>query len=152
MVNVKKKKHAEELFMLGFDQRKIAGYIDTSEQTLSKWSNDGQWAEKRIESKKLKKNISERIERLIDRQLEVMEAVVSGQRETDTYTPLDKGQVDALSKLFSGIKQKEIGFAQQVVLLTDFLDFAQKQNLVLAKQIAPLIELFIAQKRQNQND
>lgn len=145
-----KKRHAEELFMSGhFSQEKIASIVDVTSQTMSKWANEADWREKRLSSSNLKKSIADRIHNLIDHSLEVMEKEVESQRNDGLLKTLDKGQIDALSKLFSGIKQRELTFTQQVVLLTEFLDFAQKQNLAAAKQIAPIIELYIAHRRQD---
>lgn len=152
MSNAEKKKHAEDLFMSGkFSQEKVADILDITPATMSKWATEGEWREKRARSSTLRKSISDRILQLIEHQLDVMEREVELQRQDSIVKPLDKGQIDGLSKLFAGIKQREMTFTQQVLHLTEFLDFAQKQNLALAKEIAPLIELYIAQKRQ-END
>jgi predicted transcriptional regulator len=150
MTNAEKKKHACELFMSGkFSQEKIAAIVDVTPPTMSKWVNEEGWREARVRSNSLRKNIADRILILIEHQLEVMEREVEKQREDVIFKPLDKGQIDGLSKLFAGIKQRELTFTQQVVLLTEFLDFAQKENLAVAQQIAPMIELYIASKRQD---
>lgn len=145
-----KKKYSEELYMTGkYSQDKIAKMLDVSPQTMSKWSSEGGWFEIRARKQSLKKSISDRISILIDHQLAVMERAVENQQGEGELKALDKGQIDALSKLFAGIKQKELSFTQQIVFLTEFLDWAQKQNLMLAKQLAPLIDFFISQKRND---
>lgn len=138
-----KEEIAKELFFSGFSQKKIATIIERSEQTVSRWAKKNGWQDERLELESSKTSIESRIHNLIDHQLWVLEEKVKEARESGHPLPIDKGEIDALSKLFASVKGKEISFVQKVKLITDFTEFINTEDPAIAKRIVKYSERFI---------
>jgi len=134
---------AKELYFQEFTQKRIADLIEVAEQTISRWAKKGNWAEERAERMNSKESIQNRVLKLIDYQLWCIEKKVTQAMEEGTPTPIDKGEIDALSKLFAGVKEKEIGFVQSVKLITKFTDYINTQDPKVAKGILKYADEFI---------
>lgn len=141
-----RKKCARELFMLHKSQKAIAELLDVSEQTVSGWVTKEGWGEDRAEATSLRKSISSRILKRIDYNLTVLE----NNQDKEGKIPDDKGIIDALSKLFSGVKQREMNVQQQLVCLTNFLEFAQVHQFAATKSLIPLVQPYL--EKQHNND
>ena len=134
---------AKELYFQEFTQKRIADLIEVAEQTISRWAKKGNWAEERAERMNSKESIQNRVLKLIDYQLWCIEKKVTQAMEEGTPTPIDKGEIYALSKLFAGVKEKEIGFVQSVKLITKFTDYINTQDPKVAKGILKYADEFI---------
>lgn len=143
MTQNNKEDAAKELFFSGFSQKKISSIIEVSEQTVSKWVKKNGWDEDRTELQESRGSIENRIHRLIDHQLWVLEEKVKEARNDGHPLPIDKGEIDALSKLFASVKGKEISFVQKVKLITDFTEFINTEDPTIAKRIIKYSEQFI---------
>ncbi|MFC0182526.1 hypothetical protein ACFFJX_08115 [Pseudarcicella hirudinis] len=86
---------------------------------------------------------------LIDYQLRYLEQQKDKAIQEGKLVPLDKGQIDALSKLLSGIKQKEMTFAQIVNNITELLGWLQTEDIALSKALVPFTNKFINLKKDN---
>lgn len=148
-----KQRDAEDLFFRDYSQKRIAEILGVAESTVSDWVTKFGWGEKRASRSSVKKSSEDRILKLIDYQLLAMEqraeihlATLEGDGEF-ALPSLDKGQIDSLSKLFSGIKGKELTFAKKVEVITEFFDLVQSKDLDLGKQLVPLVDAYFAQIR-----
>ncbi len=138
------KEIARELFFLDKPQKTIASIVKKSEQTISKWVEEGNWDEERALQKASEKGIKKRILALIDYELQVIEEETQAmRREGGKLKHIDKGHVDALSKLLSGVKSKELTFAEKIKLVTDFTEYIADQNPTLAKELIKYSDSFI---------
>lgn len=141
-----RKKCARELFMAHKSQRSIAEILDVSEQTISGWVTKEGWGEERAEATSLRKSISSRILKRIDYNLSVLE----NNQDKEGKIADDKGIIDALSKLFSGVKQREMTVQQQLMCLTNFLEYAQAYEFESAKKLVPIVQPYL--EKQHNND
>lgn len=141
-----RKKCARELFMAHKSQKAIAELLDVTEQTVSAWVNKEGWGEERAEATSLRKSISSRILKRIDYNLSVLE----NNQDKEGKIPDDKGIIDALSKLFSGVKQREMTIQQQLICLTNFLEYAQTHEFEAAKKLIAVVQPYL--EKQHNND
>ncbi len=149
MTKDEKKNNALDLFIeYGFSKKKIAKFIGVSVQTISAWAEEDDWDETRAKRLKIEKNMKMRIHRLVDHTLEVFESEIQDQHEKGEIKHLDRGQIDGLSKLLSGIKTKEMSFNDSVKLLTDFAGFVNGFDNALAKLILPYTDSYISELRK----
>ena len=146
-----KEDSAKELFFSGFSQKKISEILETSEQTISRWVKKYGWDQERIKLATSKESIELRIFKLIEYQLWVLEVKAEDAMAHDRPTAIDKGEIDALSKLFASIKAKEISFAQKVKLIADFTEFINTEDPEIAKRIIKLSEQFIYKLKDDYN-
>jgi ABC-type xylose transport system substrate-binding protein len=134
---------AKELYFQEYSQIRISNLIDVSEQTISRWVKKGDWAAERAERMNSKKSIQTRIQKLIDYQLWCIEMKINQCMEKGIPTPIDKGEVDALSKLFAGVREKEVGFVEAVKLITKFADYVNTQDPKTAKMLLKYTDEFL---------
>ena len=152
------KQAAYILFLNGFNLKEIATIIKTSYHTVSKWSSDAHW--KRIKAEKifLEQTSQERIWGLIDYQLKIIERItkVRSRKLNESVDPeqlksmlIERGDIDALQKLFTTIKGKEISWDQMVKLTRDLIEYLEKNHFELAKTLAPLASDWLNEKREH---
>lgn len=138
------KEIARELFFMDKPQKTIASIVKKSEQTICKWAEEENWDEERALQKASEKGIKKRILALIDYELRVIEQENEENLKTGgKLKHIDKGHVDALSKLLSGVKSKELTFAEKVKLVTDFCEHIADQDPKLAKELIKFSDSFI---------
>lgn len=148
---LQKEDAAKELFFLELSQKKISGIIGVSEQTISRWVKKGGWDAERAERTTKKESIENRVLKLIDYQLWVLEQKAEEARNSGHPLAIDKGEIDALSKLFASIKAKEIAFAQKVKLIADFTEFINTEDPAIAKRIIKYADMFIYKLKDEYN-
>lgn len=135
------------LFMAGISNQEIATTLGVSDTTVSNWVVKGEWREERASGMAQKETIERGILNLIDYQLEALNKQVKTNRDVDDVRPLDKGEVDALGKLFATVKGKELTFAQVVGVVREIVQHLTKHAPDLAKAIVPHTNDYLATKR-----
>lgn len=147
---------AEVLFDNGWNQKQIAEIIGRSEKTISLWAKEGEWREARQKEQLFDGTSKERVQKLIDYQLRVLERI-SDIQETLLEGNFDladvqklllqNGHMDGLSKMFNAIKDKELAWEDYIIIireLTEFLNQKGFQHLNLAQ---PFFNDFLQEKR-----
>jgi hypothetical protein len=148
------KDNAEELFLNdNWSKQRIAMFFKTSANTITKWGVEGEWDEKRLRQNKIKKSLNLRIYEAIDYQMEVIEDYYRDQRKQKEKNgtllkELDKGQVDALSKLSASIKTRELTLVQSINFLRKYHDFVKEQDELLAQKMFPYSDNYIQALRE----
>jgi hypothetical protein len=161
---------AKDLFMLGWDQQEIARAVNVSQTTMTKWATVGSWREERAKKYGMDETRSDRILNLIDYQIEVLENFSKENRANhaafkdflrtnpgDEPTPqqiaegrlqlLDKGHIDALSKLFATIKGKDMPWSNYVNMTRELIEFLSNRDNALAKSLVEHTDAFLMHKR-----
>ena len=136
------------LFMLNVPNVDIARTLDVSDTTVSNWVTKGGWREERASGMALKKNIQDSLLGLIDYQLEALNKIKDENRESGNLKLIDKGDVDALAKMFSTIKGKELTFATLVTVIRELIEFLNQKSPDLAKAIVPYTNEFLLTKKE----
>ena len=148
-----KKEAAEELFLKGLTGVEIARILDVSENSVSSWSTDGQWRMKRANLQAQKSGRMEMVSEIIDYQLQATRQRIETNRKNAADTsqplqPIDKGEIDAISKLFATIKGKEITWAMYVDVIRELMTFISNKNHDVAKMVDPYSNEFLYNKRE----
>jgi predicted transcriptional regulator len=144
-----KKEAAKILFDSGWEQKRIAEMMKVSEVTLSKWATEGNW-KKKLAQKSLSKEVAEDVVwELINYQLKALKQLKDKweKEKKEDLKLLDRGDVDALQKLYTTVKGKQIEWAQVVTIIKEFIDDVQERDLDTAKRLLPFAESFLNRKR-----
>ncbi|WP_420582078.1 DUF1804 family protein [Reichenbachiella sp.] len=141
---------AQILYNEGTDQKQIAAVMEVSEQTVGTWKKKYDWDRKRVEHTLAKETAEESLWELINHQLEVLKYRKEENRKKpkDEWKLIDKGDIDALSKMFSSVKGKQLEWSNYVKISRELLDFIQSDSLELAKALTGPLQNFLANKRK----
>jgi predicted transcriptional regulator len=140
---------AKELFFLGWDQNRIAATVDVTPATLSKWVTVDGWREERAKKYSIHDSISNSLLELIDYQLSAIKEKVKGYKDEGSMKLLDKGEIDALSKLFAGVKQKDISWTHYVNVCRELANHVATKDPDFAKALIEFTDVFLMQKRES---
>lgn len=138
---------ARDLFMLGRDQQYVARVLKISQTSMSKWAKEGNWREQRSQKYSLEESRADRMLGLIDYQIEALQNLTEEHRKTGKLKLLDKGEIDALSKLFATIKGKDVSWSQYVNVTRELIEFISTRDNELAKLIVEHTDAFLLHKR-----
>lgn len=161
---------AKDLFMLGWDQQEIARAVNVSQTTMTKWATTGSWREERAKKYGMDETRPDKILSLIDYQIEVLDhftkeslANHSAYKDFLRANPgqeappelvaagrlqlLDKGHIDALSKLFATIKGKDMPWSNYVNMTRELIEFLSGRDNDLAKELVTHTDAFLMHKR-----
>ncbi|MFC5408015.1 DUF1804 family protein [Larkinella bovis] len=146
----KTKQIGKELYMLGKPAQEIARMLDVSTTTVSNWTTKEGWREERASKLSQKKTIQDSLLFLIDYQLEALsEKVRKNREEMDELPLLDKGEIDALSKMFAVIKGKELQWSNVVDVIREFGEAVNRKDPDFAKALVPFMDDFLLFKRES---
>lgn len=150
-----KKSAAQELFNAGFEQNRIAAILDLAVNTITAWKQKHHWEEKRAVKNMAREVAENRVWKLINYQLKVLDMQVDAledklkRKEIEELKPLDKGDVDALQKLWTTVKTKQLDWSIIVNNATDLLSFLSERDLELSKKLTTHIDDYLNFKRTN---
>lgn len=149
---------ARILFNEGVSQKEIASIVGVTEKTITTWAKQGTWDKKRSENNLQKQTSEEGVWELINYQLKVLKRIKEVQEEDldncenlkDIKAKLiDRGDIDALQKLFTTIKGKELEWTQRVKVIREFTEYLEIEDMKVAKEVMPLANQFLNEKRNN---
>lgn len=142
----KEQRAAWVLFREGIPQNDIAAIFGKSEKTISAWAIKFEWLAKRNEYQLSLDSKQERIQKIIDFQLRVLDRITEqreliledeglGEAELQKLL-ISKGDIDAFQKLWTTIKFEEQEWSAVVRTIHVFVEHIQKVDLELSKQVA----------------
>jgi DNA-binding XRE family transcriptional regulator len=152
---IDKEKAGQELYNADWPQKDIARILDVSEKTVVNWKQKNDWDKKRA-----KKNMAEEVSEdgiweLINYQITALkmkknrfEEQLSKEEITDLPV-LDKGDVDALQKLWTTVKGKQLEWSTVVRIIRDFVAAISEKDNDLAKSILTHTDEYLNFKRKN---
>lgn len=122
--------------------------LKLSETTVSSWSNRYAWKQRRSSEAMTREAAEATIYELIDYQLKALKAR-KDQWEHEAQTnkqplPLiDKGDIDALQKLFVPVRQRQQSFSAIASSVRELMDYLQGVNLEVAKLMLDHVHTFL---------
>ncbi len=141
--NTLKREWAKELYCKNeYTQKEIANKVGISENSLSKWVNEGHWDTMR---KTLLTTNSEILRDLYDT-LDAMRKEAKKAATDDD--PATKPDSDGIYKMALAIKKLQVqtGIGEVIETAQGFVKFVQSENLELAKEITKWFDLYIESK------
>jgi HrpA-like RNA helicase len=141
---------AQVLYNEGIDQNEIAKVIGVSETSIVNWKKKHDWDRRRVQHVLAKETAEETLWELINYQLSVLkfkkEQMLKSPEENRKL--IDKGDIDALSKMFSSVKGKQLEWSNYVKICREVLEYIQTEDLELAKSLNAVLTVFLANKRK----
>lgn len=152
---IDKKSAAQELFNAAWEQTKIASILELSEKTISDWKKKYRWEEKRAKKNMAQDVAEDHVWELINYQLQALKAKKDKfeeqltNKEIDALPALDKGDIDALQKLWTTVKNKQLDWSNLVHIIKDFVGFLSERDLKLSQDILNHTDDYLNFKRKN---
>jgi transcriptional regulator with XRE-family HTH domain len=138
---------AQELYLTGWTQAEIARTLKVSENTISKWSAQMKWGEKKTRYNLLEENSLQMLMSVFDYQATCLYKIVEQRIENDNYEPLQGGIFDALNKAYKPIEPQFKDFKAYAKITRELLDHIQANNIQIAKDVEPIVSQFLNEKR-----
>lgn len=146
---MEKKDAARLLFLDGWEQKDIAKLLGVSENSMSKWARTGNWHDRRVASQLFETTSTETIRELIGYQLEALRRKKDAMVQEGQYNLLDRGDIDALQKLFTTIKRGELKWDDHVRTMRRFMEYLQGQDAELAKRVIEHADTYLNNLRHS---
>lgn len=153
------KQDAYRLIKAGFKQKEVARLLGRSENIISTWAKKENWRDKITEDNLFQETSEEKVRKLISFQLKVIEKIAEKREATLSETNdieelqnllISPGNIDALQKLFTTIKSKEIEWAQMVKIVRDLTEYVEVHNQDLARELSVIANDFLNERRKEQ--
>lgn len=145
------------LFKEGIEQKEISRLLKLSEKTVSGYVVAGNLKKKRLQHNIAKKTSEENALYALEHQSNVLrmiaEKLKQGMHEEMTIEELKaalipKGEIDAMQKLFTTIKGKELDWSYIVRTIREFIQYVKEKDIDIAKDIADIADDYINDKRR----
>lgn len=141
------KEAAYILFKEGVPQGEIAKVLNRSEVTISRWKKKGEWDKKAADELMMMETISDGILDLVRYQLKQLKLLKEKYLEEGGIRLIAKGDIDGIRDLYNMVKGKETDFTTLVRIVRQINDFMKNNNPDLARQVAPVLNAFLNEKR-----
>jgi predicted transcriptional regulator len=147
----------DELFKAGWEQKDIARVLKLSEVTVSRYAGKNGLRKKRAMQSLARQTSEENALIALEHQSTIIRLISEKLREklTETATMeelqaalIPKGEIDALQKLFTTIKGKELEWSAVVKIIREFTSYLKESDTKLAQQIIDHADDYINEKRR----
>ena len=152
-----KRSAAKILYNGNFEQKEIARILKLSEQTISKYSTEDNWKANRLKHSLARETSEENALIALSFQTKIIR-LISEKREAKINDDLDeielgkllipKGEIDAVQKLFTTVKGKELDWSGMVQIIRNFMNYLKETDLELSQDIVPHVDTYINLKRR----
>lgn len=136
--NLEKRKISETLYMTGeYTLDEIADMCGMSRKTISKWSNEDNWAKIRASKCITQQHLIDDLYSMVNN------VIVKVNDKIDKIPSVEEST--AISKLADAIKkmQEEVGLSEIVGVASKFIAWLRPLDIVKAKEIGALLDAFI---------
>lgn len=140
LTNTQKKEWAKSLYLReSMTQQELANRVGVSRVTISNWIRDGKWEEYKAGLTLTRK---EQVNNLY-RQVAEINRQIAERPEGERYA--NSKEADILGKLSSSIArmEQEMGIADKISVLTDFVEWLRALDVNKAKEIVSLADAYI---------
>ena len=154
---VTKKTAITELYNSGWEQKDIARILKLSEVTISKHVTKLSLKRQRCMQSIAKKTSVENALIALQYQSKIIKMIAQKLEEKLSDNPnledlknslIPKGEIDALQKLFTTIKTKEMEWSSLVKIIREFIDYIKNVDIKLAQSLVDSADDYINAKRR----
>lgn len=116
--------------------------MGVSRVTVSNWCRAGKWEEQKVGIMLTRREQAQSLYRQLAEIDKAIKTKPEGQRFPDTK------MADTIAKLTAAIHnlEQEVGIADRIAVLTDFIEWLRRSDLEKAKQLTPLFDAYIKDK------
>lgn len=142
-----KREAAKSLYINeNLDQKEIAKLLGVSPNTVTRWKQEDKWGDVDM----LRNSSTMLILELIAYQTQALKRKKDQWLEEDNQTTnlIEKGDIDALQKLHSTVRNDARKFNDYVIVMKEFFEFLQDEDLDAAKKLTPIADMFLNEKRK----
>lgn len=140
---------ARTLYLEGWSQREIAKTLHKSEKTIGTWKRDDNWDKAKAGFSMQKATAEDTVWELINYQLATLKRIKDNyEKEPDEPKLIARGDIDALQKLFTTVKGRDIEWSALVKVLREFATWLRSENLPLAQEIMQYADAWLNEKRK----
>jgi transposase len=145
-----KREAAKVLYMEGLNQDDIAKILSVAPNTLTRWKQQDNWVERKIQRNLHDQTIEDTVRELIAYQLDVLRAKKNQELclDAEDRKLIERGDIDALQKLFTTIKRDELKYESFIKIVKQLLAFIANEDLETAKIVEPLLNRFLNEIRK----
>ena len=143
LTNTQKKEWARTLYLReNLTQQEIAGRVGVSRVTISNWIKSGKWEEHKAG---ITLTRQEQVNNLY-RQVAEINRSIAERKEGERFA--SSKEADILGKLSAAISkmEQEVGIADKISVLTDFINWIRELDSDKAKDITALADAYIKDK------
>jgi predicted transcriptional regulator len=144
-----KRKAAKTLYLEGYPQKNIAKIVGVTEQTISAWKDKDGWTDSLLKKSLIEETNADLVQELIEYQLRTLVQIKNNWVTEGKHNLIQKGEIDALSKLYATIKKKDMIWTNYIQVMRDFVDWLQIKNLDTAKSILGHVDEYLSNKNDN---
>ncbi len=154
---LRKEAAVEILFKEGVEQKDIAKILKLSEVTISKIVVSGNLRKKRTMQSLAKKTSEDNALVALEHQSTIIRLMAEKLRDELDKNPdmeslkaalIPKGEIDALQKLFTTIKGRDMEWSNFIKVIREFVGYVRERNPELAQEIADPADEFLNEKRR----
>lgn len=154
---VDKKAAIKVLFDEGWEQKDIARTLGYAEKTVSKYCTENNLRQKRLKQSLSKKTSEENALFALEHQTTVIRLIADKLSQDLGENPdmeqlkaalIPKGEIDAVQKLFTTIKGKELEWSAYVKIIREFTQYLKEVNIDLAQDVIDHADSYINELRR----
>lgn len=147
----------DELFLAGWEQKDIARILKISEVTISRYCTKKGLRKNRTIQSLAKKTSEENCLMALEHQSTIVRLIAEKLKAALSENPdiselkaalIPKGEIDALQKLATTIRGKELEWSAVVKIIREFTSYVKEIDVMLAQQIIDYADDYINDKRR----
>ena len=140
---------AKILFDGGASNKDIAKLLGRTAKTIGVWREKDEWDRQRATTMLREQTSKETITEIIAYQLSALKKLKEGYEQEGGTKLIDKGDIDALQKLFTTIREKELEWGTIVKIMRGFLEWLKTEDLTAAQEIVGNVDMYLNHMRKN---
>jgi hypothetical protein len=140
---------ARTLYLEGWSQKEIAKTLHKAEKTIGTWKRDDNWDKSKAGFSMQKTIAEDTVWELINYQLTTLKRIKDEyEKEPDKPKLIARGDIDALQKLFTTVKGRDIEWSALVKVMREFATWLRSENLQLAQEMMQYADAWLNEKRK----
>ena len=143
----------------GASYTEISKVLKVHANTVTRWAEKYRWEDKIMEQQQFQDSSLEYVRGLIHHNLKVLDAIkerMLNEHDIETASVEDlkkmltnKGDVDALNKLYVNIRGKEMTWDMIVRIMNEWIQYMEHEDYAMAQKLADYVNDFLDQKRRS---
>jgi len=140
---------AKILFTGGANNKQIAKLLGRTEKTIAVWRKNDEWDRQRAASILREQTSKETVTELIAYQLDALKKIKDQYIQEGGTQLIARGDIDALQKLFTTVRDKEMEWGHIVKIMREFAEWLKIEDLPAAQEVVVHVDKYLNYKRKS---